>query len=228
MNNANPLTFRILFITGAVRRPACGKRLISEVERRRGMDASRHAKCYLDILSWSPALKTRCIAERQTARYIQQLTNCQRPVITTPRSHPSVRMRAALNHVGEIGSKFITPRRHRWRWSVLSPFRSRLRFDQSISPTSKVRPSTRTFPKISWARPKSGRQGEWRPVCIQIQSCLSMKVRSPMPCSCSCLSPTRSQRRRRELHGADSDMAQRLETAMAHTLRLGSLAELHG
>ena len=30
----------------------------------------RHAKCYLDILSWSPALKTRCIAERQTARYI--------------------------------------------------------------------------------------------------------------------------------------------------------------
>ena len=59
-------------------------------------------------------------------------------------------------------------------------------------------------------------------------SCLSMKVRSPMPCSCSCLSPTRSQRRRRELHGADSDMAQRLETAMAHTLRLGSLAELHG
>ena len=49
-----------------------------------------------------------------------------------------------------------------------------------------------------------------------------MKVRSPMPCSCSCLSPTRSQRRRRELHGADSDMAQRLETAMAHTLRLGS------
>ena len=58
--------------------------------------------------------------------------------------------------------------------------------------------------------------------------CLSMKVRSPMPCSCSCLSPTRSQRRRRELHGADSDMAQRLETAMAHTLRLGSLAELHG
>ena len=62
----------------------------------------------------------------------------------------------------------------------------------------------------------------------QIQTCLSMKVRSPMPCSCSCLSPTRSQRRRRELHGADSDMAQRLETAMAHTLRLGSLAELHG
>ena len=59
-------------------------------------------------------------------------------------------------------------------------------------------------------------------------SCLSMKVRSPMPCSCSCLSPTRSQRRRRELHGADSDMAQRLETAIAHTLRLGSLAELHG
>ena len=59
-------------------------------------------------------------------------------------------------------------------------------------------------------------------------SCLSMKVRSPMPCSCSCLSPTRSQRRRRELHGADSDMAQRLETAMAHTLRLGSFAELHG
>ena len=59
-------------------------------------------------------------------------------------------------------------------------------------------------------------------------SCLSLKVRSPMPCSCSCLSPTRSQRRRRELHGADSDMAQRLETAMAHTLRLGSLAELHG
>ena len=59
-------------------------------------------------------------------------------------------------------------------------------------------------------------------------SCLSMKVRSPMPCSCSCLSPTRSQRRRRELHGADSDMAQRLESAMAHTLRLGSLAELHG
>ena len=59
-------------------------------------------------------------------------------------------------------------------------------------------------------------------------TCLSMKVRSPMPCSCSCLSPTRSQRRRRELHGADSDMAQRLETAMAHTLRLGSLAELHG
>ena len=59
-------------------------------------------------------------------------------------------------------------------------------------------------------------------------SCLSMKVRSPMPCSCSCLSPTRSQRCRRELHGADSDMAQRLETAMAHTLRLGSLAELHG
>ena len=41
----------------------------------------------------------------------------------------------------------------------------------------------------------------------QKQSCLSMKVRSPMPCSCSCLSPTRSQRRRRELHGADSDMA---------------------
>ena len=66
--------------------------------------------------------------------------------------------------------------------------------------------------------------------CIQVQNatCLSMKVRSPMPCSCSCLSPTRSQRRRRELHGADSDMAQRLETAMAHTLRLGSLAELHG
>ena len=63
---------------------------------------------------------------------------------------------------------------------------------------------------------------------IQNASCLSMKVRSPMPCSCSCLSPTRSQRRRRELHGADSDMAQRLETAMAHTLRLGSLAELHG
>ena len=62
----------------------------------------------------------------------------------------------------------------------------------------------------------------------QKDSCLSMKVRSPMPCSCSCLSPTRSQRRRRELHGADSDMAQRLETAMAHTLRLGSLAELHG
>ena len=62
----------------------------------------------------------------------------------------------------------------------------------------------------------------------QKSSCLSMKVRSPMPCSCSCLSPTRSQRRRRELHGADSDMAQRLETAMAHTLRLGSLAELHG
>ena len=62
----------------------------------------------------------------------------------------------------------------------------------------------------------------------QNRSCLSMKVRSPMPCSCSCLSPTRSQRRRRELHGADSDMAQRLETAMAHTLRLGSLAELHG
>ena len=62
----------------------------------------------------------------------------------------------------------------------------------------------------------------------QIGTCLSMKVRSPMPCSCSCLSPTRSQRRRRELHGADSDMAQRLETAMAHTLRLGSLAELHG
>ena len=61
-----------------------------------------------------------------------------------------------------------------------------------------------------------------------LQTCLSMKVRSPMPCSCSCLSPTRSQRRRRELHGADSDMAQRLETAMAHTLRLGSLAELHG
>ena len=61
-----------------------------------------------------------------------------------------------------------------------------------------------------------------------ITSCLSMKVRSPMPCSCSCLSPTRSQRRRRELHGADSDLAQRLETAMAHTLRLGSLAELHG
>ena len=60
------------------------------------------------------------------------------------------------------------------------------------------------------------------------ESCLSMKVRSPMPCSCSCLSPARSQRRRRELHGADSDMAQRLETAMAHTLRLGSLAELHG
>ena len=60
------------------------------------------------------------------------------------------------------------------------------------------------------------------------RTCLSMKVRSPMPCSCSCLSPTRSQRRRRELHGADSDMAQRLETAMAHTLRLGSLAELHG
>ena len=59
-------------------------------------------------------------------------------------------------------------------------------------------------------------------------TCLSMKVRSPMPCSCSCLSPTRSQRRRRELHGADSVMAQRLETAMAHTLRLGSLAELHG
>ena len=59
-------------------------------------------------------------------------------------------------------------------------------------------------------------------------TCLSMKVRSPMPCSCSCLSPTRSQRRRRELHGTDSDMAQRLETAMAHTLRLGSLAELHG
>ena len=63
---------------------------------------------------------------------------------------------------------------------------------------------------------------------LQIETCLSMKVRSPMPCSCSCLSPTRSQRRRRELHGADSDMAQRLETAMAHTLRLGSLAELHG
>ena len=63
---------------------------------------------------------------------------------------------------------------------------------------------------------------------IQSLTCLSMKVRSPMPCSCSCLSPTRSQRRRRELHGADSDMAQRLETAMAHTLRLGSLAELHG
>ena len=62
----------------------------------------------------------------------------------------------------------------------------------------------------------------------QIRTCLSMKVRSPMPCSCSCLSPTRSQRRRRELHGADSDMAQRLETAMAHTLRLGSLAKLHG
>ena len=62
----------------------------------------------------------------------------------------------------------------------------------------------------------------------QRDTCLSMKVRSPMPCSCSCLSPTRSQRRRRELHGADSDMAQRLETAMAHTLRLGSLAELHG
>ena len=62
----------------------------------------------------------------------------------------------------------------------------------------------------------------------QNTTCLSMKVRSPMPCSCSCLSPTRSQRRRRELHGADSDMAQRLETAMAHTLRLGSLAELHG
>ena len=41
---------------------------------------------------------------------------------------------------------------------------------------------------------------------------------SPIPCSCSCLR-TRSQRR--ELHGADSDMAQRLETAMAHTLRLG-------
>ena len=57
---------------------------------------------------------------------------------------------------------------------------------------------------------------------------LSTKVRSPMPCSCSCLSPTRSQRRRRELHGADSDMAQRLETAMSHTLRLSSLAELHG
>ena len=63
---------------------------------------------------------------------------------------------------------------------------------------------------------------------LQNVTCLSMKVRSPMPCSCSCLSPTRSQRRRRELHGADSDMAQRLETAMAHTLRLGSLAELHG
>ena len=63
---------------------------------------------------------------------------------------------------------------------------------------------------------------------VQRLTCLSMKVRSPMPCSCSCLSPTRSQRRRRELHGADSDMAQRLETAMAHTLRLGSLAELHG
>ena len=62
----------------------------------------------------------------------------------------------------------------------------------------------------------------------QPATCLSMKVRSPMPCSCSCLSPTRSQRRRRELHGADSDMAQRLETAMAHTLRLGSLAERHG
>ena len=62
----------------------------------------------------------------------------------------------------------------------------------------------------------------------QNDTCLSMKVRSPIPCSCSCLSPTRSQRRRRELHGADSDMAQRLETAMAHTLRLGSLAELHG
>ena len=62
----------------------------------------------------------------------------------------------------------------------------------------------------------------------QKKSCLSMKVRSPMPCSCSCLSPTRSQRRRRELHGADSDMAQRLETAMAQRLRLGSLAELHG
>ena len=62
----------------------------------------------------------------------------------------------------------------------------------------------------------------------QKSSCLSMKVRSPMPCSCSCLSPTRSQRRRRELHGTDSDMAQRLETAMAHTLRLGNLAELHG
>ena len=62
----------------------------------------------------------------------------------------------------------------------------------------------------------------------QRDTCLSMKVRSPMPCSCSCLSPTRSQRRRRELHDADSDMAQRLETAMAHTLRLGSLAELHG
>ena len=27
---------------------------------------------------------------------------------------------------------------------------------------------------------------------------LSTKVRSPMPCSCSCLSPTRSQRRRRD------------------------------
>ena len=30
------------------------------------------------------------------------------------------------------------------------------------------------------------------------------------------------------LDEAASDMAQRLETAMAHTLRLGSLAELHG
>ena len=62
-------------------------------------------------------------------------------------------------------------------------------------------------------------------IAIQLEerdSCLSMKVRSPMPCSCSCLSPTRSQRRRH----ADSDMAQRLETAMAHTLR--RLAELHG
>ena len=67
-----------------------------------------------------------------------------------------------------------------------------------------------------------------KPLATQTRSCLSMKVRSPMPCSCSCLSPTRSQRRRRELHGADSDMAQRPETAMAHTLRLGSLAELHG
>ena len=69
---------------------------------------------------------------------------------------------------------------------------------------------------------------KWCPYGTQRKTCLSMKVRSPMPCSCSCLSPTRSQRRRRELHGADSDMAQRLETAMAHTLRLGSLAELHG
>ena len=71
-------------------------------------------------------------------------------------------------------------------------------------------------------RDRYGRPGKVMPARVPVVSsaqrlsCLSMKVRSPMPCSCSCLSPTRSQRRRRELHGADSDMAQRLETAMAH------------
>ena len=130
----------------------------------------------------------------------------------------SGRLRRAATFLRKIGIEVSFEREGRLRTRVI---RITAAGADPVPERGGVQPSA---PSASSVRPPKGNGTN---AFAENKSCLSMKVRSPMPCSCSCLSPTRSQRRRRELNGADSDMAQRLETAMAHTLRLGSLAELH-